>query len=424
VFSQSWNRLREETKIVLAFCSLCADHAPIQLVQSAASSHVGSLRAAIDEASTYRLATVVEKNDAGGGRIRVHPAVAGYVLRALPEEAVEHIRENLVLAYCQFLQGRHELSAGSDGLHEVADQLSNVLPMVDELHGHGYDRLAVDLVMAVEDFLNLFGLYDLRLRLAQIADQHFLMAQNHEGRSHALTILAGTLVSQGRLVEATLASSEAMAESSLTSDHSARARSMRIAGMTAYVQGLDALAQGFLRRGWGVAQSGPDVEGLVELCFLGANLALAAGDPTSVITWVRDALIGAKTMGWTRAAGYAAGLEARLALEDGDGPAAERALARGFDVAAEFTDHRLRVRLGLLASSYAARRGSFLAFRRQVTDLELLIDRLGLAREAQELRAQRRYWSASRMVRYWTLRLAGGRPVTPVRYSTARLDGV
>jgi len=423
LFDETWKRLTNPSRQLLCWMVLFPIHAPLVLLQEISGYNNQQYQNAISELIRYQLISLQSVDGLLGSRIRIHSLVARYVFYIQGPINGEML-ESVALAYDRFLRKYLEARAGSKAVAEVERELPNLIPLVERLYDIGKAALGVQVTYSIVDYLNLFGLYDRRRRLSELAIDYLQNTDDSDGMSAVLTIQAGSLFSQGRMDDAAEAARQSVAFAERANSASCKARALRILGLIVYAIGHDDEARICLKEAWPLAREAKDVEIQVELCFLEANLALSAGVNTTARESMEHALTLASEIGWKRPNGYAAGVLARTALEENDIDSASEEIKRGITVANEFLDRRLYARVALLGASLAARQGKFITFSKLTTELMDILDRLGLQREMEELKAQLNYWTMWRQVKHSIRILLTGNSITPVRYSPVRLDGV
>jgi len=423
LFTKSWESMSEITRQTLTLTTLFSGDSAAYFLRKLLDNDE-ELLPAVEEMRRYYMAELEPGGVLLGERITVHPLAAQFVKNRTVHEQVwlENKRSQLVQLYIELLVTNREVAASGEIVRELEAELQNVLWFIDKLKNEGDSTLSAELSLAIEDFLNLFGLYDVRIRLSKSAADHFRTCGMYEKASHMLTVAAGSYLSRGQYQKALELTRESIELATEANSGGERSRALRVVGIVQFLLGDNNAARDALEQAWPLAEQANDVECLVELCFLEANLAVVRLAYTEVRAALDRALSLAESIGWRRPKGYAAGLLARVALEEGKMSEALAQLDIGEKIAMDYSDRRLFGRISLLRCSALARMGAGKHFRNRLQQVIELLERLGMQSELKEARAQELFWRP--------MRRFGGRIMPwayrppPVRYDPIRLDGI
>lgn len=424
LFSNSWAAMSETARRVLALTTLFSKDTSMYLLRRLLDTDGEHLFQAVDEVQRYCVAEMEPGGTLLGERITVHPLVTHFARNnSIDKKAwLDEKRIRLVEVYVELLRDNREVVSTGGVVREVERELQNILWLIDRLRNEGNKTASAELSLAIEDFLNLFGLYDVRIRLSRSAADHFKDVGMYDKASHMLTVAAGSHLSRGEYKAATELAITSCDLAIAAKSDGLLSRALRVIGIVQFRLCEDDAARATLSRAWPLAECSGDLEALSELCFLEANLALARSAYAEVRVALARALEFAGRIGWRRPTGYAAGLLARAAMEEGKMDEAMVQLEIGEKTAIDYADRRLLGRISLLYCSALARLGAYKEFRHRLAEVVDLLQRLGMVGELQEAEAQLSFWSLQRRffgrLTPWVLRQP------PVRYAKVRLDGI
>lgn len=418
LFGGAWERTNLEGRKLLAF--LAAVPQPLSakvLIQTPGSDE----RSGVRNLDRMAGAGLIEKLPAAGkflgSRYTLHPLVRAYVHDKHPFEKSDI--EDVTKSYLSILENIQRSEHVSEFFKEISAEYDNFPFLIEVLKFESPD-LALRLISATENLMNIFGRYEDRLQFCTFAADYFETAGEFAAASHMQYAVSGTLVSRGDPEMARAHANKAIELGQAAKSGIHVARGNRVKSLAEYLLGMDQEAEQSLAATMRVIQAQEDKECQVEALFVTANLRVVQQDFGAAIEALKIHADLAASMGWDRSVGYAKCLLARVYLEAGEVAAAEGSLEQAATLAQEFGDRRLLGRVRLLQTATTFRRAKTaegLAEAR--SNLEYLL-RLGLQREAAEAKSQIEFWSKkTRRIAAWI-----GAVKSPARYAPMRIIGV
>lgn len=389
LFGQSWDMLDGRARRVLMAFSAFKESVTKGVLSHVCRISSQAFDQALERLVGLYLVTFTPELDERKQRYSLHPLAYAFA-RSQADRRIQflsRISKEAVSHYIDFAKKRFEVKVPGGVAREVEPELPNIFGLLNWCFHAGHMTPAVELTAAIEDLLFILGLFHERISYSEQAADACGVLGDAVRRAHFLTVIAGTLILQGKYVEAEAHLQLALSQAKDADNKPEVARAKRALASLAYRQQDYQRASSILDGVDKLALEGGDIPACIDTLYLRSNLHFMCSRLDQALEDCDLMIRYSNEIGWERAKAYAYDQLGNILALKGQARQADECFDSGIQIAQDYGDRRQIARLRLSKAKLMLRNGDAGKAGALLSDAFETFTRLGMENELAEVQA-------------------------------------